>query len=149
MRWRSEHEWSFSENSEEVRSGIALWPVYGLTTWGLTAGRAKRFFFSSKRPTRPWGTPCHWVPGSFSSSVYRPEREADHSPCIMLRLGMNSDVPLHSHCTVWRAQGQLSLSPSTFTLGRSWSSPVSVTFVITPEIRTKIALPLQQPAPLH
>jgi hypothetical protein len=51
---------------------------------------------------------------------------------------------------LWRAQGQLSLSlpPTSRTLGRSWSSPVSVTAVNTPEIRTEISLPIQQPAQL-
>ena len=35
----------------------------------------------------------------------RSAKLSDHSTCIMLRLGMNGDVPLHSHCTFMACTG--------------------------------------------
>lgn len=63
---------------------------------------------------------------------------------------MNDDVPIALPVYLYGVHrvNSLSLSPSAFTLGRSWSWPVSVTVVNTPEIRTEIAFPLQQPAQL-
>jgi hypothetical protein len=82
--------------------GIAT--SHGLDTWGSIPGKGKRFFCSSQRPDRLWGSRSLLYNGyrGFYPGAVWPEREADRSPPCNSKVKNFGAMPLFPYTSLWR-----------------------------------------------